>query len=251
MGSLAISGIIFLLVLGGIFAGSLLRRALPQHHLSKDSQEVVRLGTGLIATIGALVLGLLIASAKSSFDTESGQVRQITADLILLDTLMAAFGPQAQPIRAEMRTAIGPLVDRIWSEKENGTQGPFASNAAAEKIYLQIQALSPQTDEQKSLQARAVQVSTDLAQTRLLLFTEKNNAIPPPFIAILAFWLIIIFASFSLFAELNATTFTFLAVFALSASCAIFLILELSAPFTGVMMISSEPLRHALAPLAQ
>jgi uncharacterized membrane protein YqjE len=129
------------------------------------------------------------------------------------------------------------------------TTGPFETNASAERIYVEIQALSPQTDLQRSLQARAAQISTDLAQTRLLLFVESDNLMPAPFLAILVFWLVIIFASFSLFSTLNVTVLAFLSLFALSASCAIFLILELSRPFTGLMMISSAPLRHALGPL--
>ena len=244
-----LSCVIFALTLGGIVLGALLRTTLPQHHLSKDSQDVVRLGVGLIATIAALVLGLLIAAAKGSFDTQSGQVKQITADIILLDALLEQYGPEAQPIRVEMRSVIGPLADRLWHEKAADAARPFARDAKTESAYIAIQALSPRNDLQRSLQSRAAQISTDLAQTRLLLFAESDSAIPAPFIAILAFWLIIIFASFSLFAALNVTVFAFLSLFALSASCAIFLILELSQPFTGLLMISSAPLRNALAPL--
>ena len=249
MSSVALSCLIFALTLGGIVLGALLRTTLPQHHLSKDSQDVVRLGVGLIATIAALVLGLLIAAAKGSFDTQSGQVKQITADMILLDLLLEKYGPEALPIRVEMRSVIGPLADRLWHEKLADAAGPIAKDTKAEGVYVAIQALSPSNDLQRSLQSRAAQISTDLAQTRLLLFAESDSAIPAPFIAILAFWLIIIFASFSLFAALNVTVFAFLSLFALSASCAIFLILELSQPFTGLLMISSGPLRNALAPL--
>ena len=227
MSALALSFLIFLLTLGGIFFGALLRRALPEHHLSKDSQDVVRLGVGLIGTIAALVLGLLIASAKSSFDTQSTQITQITADIVLLD----------------------PLADRLWREKQASAATTFELSGPAEKAYLGIQALSPQNDLQRSLQSRAAQVSTDLVQTRLILFAESGNVIPTPFLAILVLWLVIIFASFSLFSALNVTVFTCLSLFALSASCAIFLILELSKPFSGLMMISSAPLRHALGPL--
>ena len=127
--------------------------------------------------------------------------------------------------------------------------GPYETNADAERVYLALQALSPQNDLQRSLQVRAVQLSNDLSQARLLLFTETGTSIPLPFIGVLAFWLIIIFASFSLFSNLNATVFVALSVFALSASCAIFLIVELSEPFAGIMMISSTPLRDALVPL--
>jgi hypothetical protein len=237
------------LTIGGILLGALLRRALPEHHLSKDSQDVVRLGVGLIATLAALLLGLLIAAAKSSFDTQSTQVTQITADIILLDNLLAQYGPEASPIRQRMRSVIGPFADQIWREKQASSAAPFERNVSAEQVYLAVQALSPQNDLQRSLQTRAAQISNDLVQTRLLLFAESGNVIPTPFLAILVLWLVIIFASFSLFSALNVTVFTCLSLFALSASCAIFLILELGQPFSGLMTISSEPLRHALAPL--
>ena len=249
MSALALSCLIFVLTLGGILLGSLLRRALPEHHLSKDSQDVVRLGVGLIATLAALLLGLLIAAAKSSFDTQSTQVTQITADIILLDRLLAQFGPEARPIRQQLRSAIGPFADQLWREKQASAATPFEANASAEQVYLAVQGLSPQNDLQRALQTRAAQVSNDLAQTRLLLFAESGNVIPAPFLTILVLWLVIIFASFSLFSVLNATVFICLSLFALSASCAIFLILELSQPFSGLMAISSEPLRHALGPL--
>jgi hypothetical protein len=249
MSAAALSGIIFLLTLGGIFLGTLLRRILPKHHLSEDAQNVVRLGVGLIATIAALLLGLLIAAAKGSFDTQNTQVKQITADLILLDNILAQYGPEARSIREQMRSTIGPFADQLWREKQAGVATPFETNAAAEKVYLDIQGLSPQNDLQRSLQSRAAQLSNDLAQARLLLFVESDSLIPTPFLAILAFWLVIIFASFSLFSPLNVTVFTCLSVFALSAACAIFLILELSRPFTGLLSISSAPLRNALGPL--
>jgi hypothetical protein len=249
MSALALSFFIFALTLGGIFLGALLRSVLPKHHLSKDSQDVVRLGVGLIATIAALVLGLLITAAKSSFDTQSTQVKQMTADIILLDNLLAQYGPEARPIREQMRSAIGPFADRLWREKEVSSTATFEFSASGEKAYLAIQALSPKNDLQRSLQSRAAQLSTDVAQTRLLLFVESDNLIPAPFLAILVFWLVVIFAIFSLFSALNVTVFTCLSLFALSASCAIFLILELSRPFSGLMMIASAPLRHALGPL--
>ncbi len=249
MSALALSGIIFVLTLGGILLGTMLRWTLPKHHLSEDAQNTVRLGVGLIATIAALVLGLLIAAAKGSFDTQNTQIKQITADLILLDNILANYGPEASPIREQMRSSVGPFADQLWREKQVGTRGPYETNAAAERVYIEIQGLSPQNDLQRALQSRAAQLSNDLAQIRLLLFVESDNLVPMPFLAILAFWLVIIFASFSLFSSLNLTVFTSLSLFALSAACAIFLILELSQPFTGLLMISSAPLRNALGPM--
>jgi hypothetical protein len=246
MSALTLSGIIFVLTLGGIFLGTLLRRALPKHHLNSHAKDAVRLGAGLTATIAALVLGLLIAAAKGSFDTQTSQVRQITANLILLDNILAQYGPETRAIREQIRSTIDPFADGLWREKEAGTRGPVETNAAAERVYLEIHKLSPHDDLQRLLKTRAVQISNDLAQVRFLLFVESENLIAKPFIAVLAFWLMIIFASFSLFSPLNGTVFTCLFLFALSAASAIFLIMELSRPFTGLMMISSAPLRNAL-----
>jgi hypothetical protein len=112
-----VSCIVFLVLLGGILLGMTLRSKLPQHHLSEDSQDVVRLAIGLVATIAALVLGLLIAAAKGSFDTQSGQVKQMTADIILLDSLLAEYGPEALPIRKNIRAALGTYTDTLGERK--------------------------------------------------------------------------------------------------------------------------------------
>jgi hypothetical protein len=164
MNALSLSSIVLVLTLGGIFIGTLLRRALPEHHLNDDTKDVVRLGVGLIATIAALVLGLLIAAAKGSFDTQTSHVRQLTADLILLDNILAQYGPEARPVREQMRSTVGPLADRLWREKEAGKTGPFERDGAAEQVYLGIQKLSPQDNVQRSMQSRAVQISNDIAR---------------------------------------------------------------------------------------
>ena len=250
MSSLVVSCAVFALIMMGIFAGILLRKILPQHHLSDESKDVVRLGTGLVATIGALVLGLLIASAKSSYDTQSGHIKQMTANMILLDRLLAKYGPEARHVREEMRLGINPIVTQIWGEQSSSASAlSFEANAMGERTIFDIQALSPGNDIQKALKSWAVEVSADLAKTRLLLFAQKDNPVPTPFLAVLVFWLIIIFLSFSLFARLNATVFAFLVVVALSAAGALFLILELSHPFSGLIQVPSEPLLKALAPL--
>ena len=248
---LAISSIVFAVIFSAVFFGVFLRNALPQHHLAEDARDVVRLGTGLIGTIAALVLGLLISSANSSYDTASGQVNRMTADIVLLDLLLSQYGPDAHEARDLLRRAIGPLVKRIWPENssESTDQAPFVASAVGEEAFAAILALSPQSEARRALKERIIAVSSDLAQTRLLLFAQANGSIPAPFLAVLVFWLAIIFASFSLFSRLNPTLITALFVFALSASGAIFLILELSRPFAGLLQISGAPLRNALAPL--
>jgi len=224
---------------------------LPGHQLSAEEKDVVRLGTGLIGTIAALVLGLLIASAKSSYDTQSTQIRQMTANVILLDNLLAEYGLEAAATRNLMRHGIMVLADRIWREhSSDSAKAPFGASEASEAFYAKLQQLSPQNDSQRALQARAIQISTDIAQTRLLLFAQAENSVPMPFLVVLIFWLTMIFASFGLFARPSAIVIGSLLVFALSAAGSIYLILELGQPFTGLMEISSAPLRNALAPLS-
>ncbi len=246
------SVIVFACVLGGAFLGMFLRNRLPEQHLSGATKDVVRLGSGLIGTIAALVLGLLIASANSTFQTQSTQVQQLTADIILLDSTLAQYGPETTPARNLLRRAAGAMADRIWKENRSGSRKveSFEANAASLSFYDEILKLSPHNETQRFLQARAIDTVQDLGKTRLLLFAEAGMAIPMPFLVVLISWLAIIFATFSLFADNNATTVVALCIFALSASAAIFLILELSQPFTGLMTISSEPLRNALAPLS-
>ena len=251
MTPIALSCVALVCILCGAFVGMALRKMLPGHHLSPDAKDVVRLGTGLVGTIAALVLGLLIASAKNAFDTQRGQVRQMTANIVLLDELLEQYGPEASPARGLLRSSVDIVVDRIWHENSSGasTAGPFKASAAGEAFYAKLQDLSPQNDAQRSLQTRAIQISTDLAQTRLLLFTQIENSIPMPFLVVLIFWITIIFASFSLFAEPNPIVIGSLFIFALSAAGAIFLVLEMGQPFSGLMQIPSAPLRSALAPL--
>jgi len=238
MSPIVVSSIALAVILGGALFGALLRNTLPEHHLVDDTRDYVR-------------LGLLIASANSSYDTESSQVRHLTADIILLDKLLDQYGSESHDARDLLRRAVEPLVDRIWrqdsSESTKGT--PFRATAVSEDAFARIQELSPKSDAQRSLKDRAIQVATDAAQTRLLLFEHADNSIPMPFLAVLVFWLAVIFMSFSLFSRLTPINIAALLVFAISASAALFLILELSQPFVGLMQISSTPLRNALAPL--
>lgn len=251
MSPLLMSVFVFACVFGGTIFGIFLRNTLPEHHLSPATKDVVRLGTGLIGTIAALVLGLLIASANSTYQTQSSQIQQLTANIVALDHALTEYGPETDFARNQLRRVVPAMADRIWHENSSDSRKaePFEASAAGLSFYDEILKLSPHNETQRSLQAWAINVAQDLAKTRLLLFAEAGMSIPMPFLVVLVSWLAIIFASFSLFADNNATTIGALGVFALSASASIFLILELSQPFTGLMMISSEPLRNALAPL--
>jgi hypothetical protein len=248
--ALAISLLTFTFVFGGALLGMYVRNALPDHHLREDVKDVVRLSTGLIGTIAALVLALLISSAKSSYDARDTQIKQITANIILLDSLLEQYGPDAHNLRVILRNGVPPLIDRIWNEGDRAKMGPFVATAAAQAFVNKIQELEPNNDSKRALKARVLSAAADLGQARLSLFAEAHDSIPMPFLAILIFWLTVIFASFGLFVRPNLIVMLTFFVGTLSVAGAIFLILEMDQPFAGLMQISSEPLRHALMPLA-
>jgi hypothetical protein len=142
------------------------------------------------------------------------------------------------------------LVDRIWNERNNNKSAPFVATAESLAFVNKIQELKPDTESKRVLQGRVLTAAADLAQSRLSLFAQAHDSIPMPFVAILIFWLTVIFASFGLFVRVGPIVIITFLVGALSVSGAIFLILEMDQPFAGVLQISSEPLRDALAPLA-
>jgi hypothetical protein len=251
MNDLLISLLVFAVIFGGALVGMVVRPLLSERHLHPDSRDVVKMATGLIGTLAALVLGLLIASAKSSFDQKTNQVRQMTTAIIVLDDLLAQYGPEAAGVRNLLRQTIQPLANRIWREQEIPTGKPvhFESTAQSWKFENELERLSPKDDVQRSLQSRAIQTFTEGAQIRLQLFAQAGGSIPTPFLIILVFWLSAIFVSFTLFARANFVVMASLFVCALSFACAIFLVLELDNPFSGLMGISSTTLRSALLPL--
>ena len=247
MSALGTSLAAFVVILGGAFLGTWLRSVLPEQHLADDTKDVVRLGTGLIGTISALVLGLLIASANSSYNDHSAHVQHIAADVILLDQILALYGPEAKPARVQLRQAIGPMVSRIW--RENRSDSAYQASSAGRDFVAIILQLTPQNEAQRTLKDRAIQAVADLTQTRLLLFEQSGGSLPLPFLVVLVFWLAMIFASFGMFSRPNPTVIAALIVCVVSASGALFLVLELSEPFAGLLQISSAALRSALAPV--
>jgi hypothetical protein len=257
MSSLAIAAIVFACVFGAALGGIVIAGVLPENHLTSDSKDVVKLAMGLIATMAALVLGLLTGSAKSAFDTQNAEVKDIAANVIVLDRTLAHYGPETKEIRDAMRTAVARSVARLWPEEEPTAESAAApsggpdSTSAGERIDDAIRALSPQNESQRTLQARASAIAGGILQTRWLLFGQGGNAIQKPLLVVLVFWLSALFISFGLFAPRNATVVTILLVAAISVAGSIFLILEMNQPFTGLLKISSEPLRYALAHLGQ
>lgn len=233
----------------GAGIGALLRRSLPDHHLDDHARDIVRLGAGLVGTIAALVLGLLINSANSSYEAQRGEVRQIAANLILLDAVLDQYGPEAKPLRVLLRDAANQMVDRIW----NGPDAKvplYGGGTLASQVYADLHALPGGTDVKSSLVAQALQLAVPISQARLALYEQSRSGLPVPTLVVLIFWLTVLFASYCLFSPVNPTSAVALVLVALSASAALFLIIEMVQPFSGLMQISSLPIRAALPPLA-
>jgi hypothetical protein len=251
--ALATAAVVFACVFLGALAGTALRSALPEHHLSDDSKDVVKMATGLMATMSALVLGLLIASAKGNFDTQYNLLKEIAADVVLLDRVLAHYGPETKDIRDKIRQGVSTRLDTTWPEdtsRDVAADSP-QSSLAAEGVDDEIRELSPKNEFQHELQMRALQIDGDTMHTRWLLFGSAGSAIQTPFLVVLVFWVTVIFVTFGLFAPRNGTVTVVLFVTSISVSCAIFLILELGTPFDGILKMSSAPLRFTIDHLGQ
>lgn len=248
MNALAVSGVVLACVVAGALLGAFLRSILPQHHLSDESKDIVKVGIGLIATLVALVLGLLVASAKSSFDTKSDEIKQGAANVILLDRELRKYGPSADKARMTLRQVVAFRLKAPWNEASLRSLGESTDRGrpTIEEVGDRIRELSPENDNQRWLQGQALQLSTQLAQARWLVVEQMGSTISMPFLVMVVSWLAVIFASLGLFAPRNATVWVVIILCATAVSTAVLLILELDRPFEGLITLSKEPFRNAL-----
>ena len=250
MSPIATSLLVFVCVFGGALFGMFLRSRLPEQHLSAESQRVVSLGAGIIGTMAALVLGLLVASAKGSYDTQSDEMMDFSSRIVLLDRVLAHYGPEAKDARDLLRDVVARMVDRMWVERSGYSESKRIVTGG-EVMYDKIQELSPRDEAQRLLKTQALNLVLALSQTRWLMFEQRGRSISVPLLMMLVFWLTINFVSFGLFAPRNGTVITTLLLCAVAVSGAIFLILEMYEPYTGLIHISSAPVRSALEQLGR
>jgi hypothetical protein len=242
---------LFAALVAMVLLGRTVRRRLPDHHLSSDSKDAVKLAMGLIATMTALLLGLLVSSAKGTYDTQRTEVIQMAAKVAFLDRVLTAYGPEAAEARAGFRQAAEEAVRRMWPH-ETHEQAQLMPNAqTGDVVYAAIQSLSPRDDTQRGLKAQAAALAVELAQLRMLLLAQMVPSIPKPLLIAVGCWLMIIFLGFSLLAPPNATTTLALISAALSVAVAVFLVVELDHPLGGMIRLSSEPMVNALNHLAK
>jgi hypothetical protein len=231
------------------FGGALIGLVLPVRHYDQDSKDTVKLVMGLIATMSALVLGLLIATAKSSYDAQLAAVEQIAVDVIQLDQQLARFGPETREIRTKFRNDVLRVTALMWPPEGAQTTAldPMKSAREAEAINDDILDLVPKTDAQRNDQAKALELLSTIRRTRTLSFVAMTNRVPLPLLVVLLLWATALFVGFGLFARLNLTVMVSLLIGALSIAAAIFLILELNHPFSGLLRIPDTPIQYALS----
>ncbi len=238
----------FACIFGGALLGLRIRSYLPGHHLSETGRDIVKLGAGLIATLAALVLGLLVSSAKNTLDSINTELTQDGAKIIVLDRVLANYGPETKEVRALLRSRIESVIERIWSGDKSGNvnlESPEAMRGV-ELIQDKLRSLKPANSSQRQLRLQAVQIAADLAQSRWIVIEQTQLTLPPAFLVVLIIWLTMLFACFGLLSPCNATVIVVLLMCALSVSAAIFLIDEMNTPVTGIIKVSSAPLYKAL-----
>ena len=249
MSALLTAFIIFAFMLSGILLGSCLRVVLPDHHTQADSKDILVSSAGMMATLVALIIGLLVSSAKGSYDVTSSSITQGGAKIITLDYYLSRYGSEAKEVRELVRQATIAGVERIWPNETRQGADLAKMEAATEMtdVYNKIRELSPQNDSQRYLQSQSLQIGADMMQSRWMLIEQSQTNLPRIFLVVLTFWLTVLFALFGLLAPRNLTAKSALFVCALSMSGAIFLIMELNHPLEGYIKVSSAPLHKALS----
>jgi hypothetical protein len=247
--SLIISGGLLGVLVLVVLVGQAVGRRLPEHHLSSESKDAVKLAMGLVATMTALLLGLLVSSAKGSYDTERSEVLQLAAQTTFLDRVLALYGPETADARARFRNLMTDYVRRMWPERPRVKASPALDEEAGNALYLAVDRLEPRDETQRGLKAQAMRLLVELGQVRTLLLVQSISSIARPLLIAVACWLVIIFLGFSVVAPPNATTGLALIASAFSVAGAVFLILELDQPLGGLIRIPSEPMVDALSHL--
>ena len=249
MNSITISLLVAACIFAGGLGGLYLNRVLPQHHLTKETQDVVRLGIGMLSVLASLVLGLLIATEKSSYDSTDRAFRSYAAELALLNEIFRDYGGDASDPRDLLRSYTERLLQDGWPT--DGAR-PVALEDEQARLMLEhvreaIRALKPTDAGQKSLQDRATDITIDLLRDRWLLIEQQGPSVQGVVVIILVSWVTVIFASFGMNAPRNGTVVLTFLICSLAIGGAIFLILEMDRPLGGIMQISSWPVRNALA----
>jgi hypothetical protein len=246
--AIAIAIAAFACIAAAAWVGGRIRSVTPAEHLSADSREIVIAGLGLVSTLAAVVLGLLIDSAKGSFDAVNNDMKQLASKIVVLDSVLAQYGPETHDARVMLTQIVAGKIAAIWPEDAPPTA---STGAPVRQLYVMfadnVQHLAATSESQHSTKARAQQLVIEIAKTYVLMQEETRESVMLPVVGVLVLWLVAIFAGFGLIAPANHTVRRVLLLCALSVALSILLILELDDPLAGVLKVSSAPLLGALA----
>jgi hypothetical protein len=248
VGSLAIGTFVFLCLFGASLLGILIRDRLPAHHLDSESKDAIRLSTAVVGTLSALALGLLIASANGVYNNAEAELRTSVGRVILLDRIMAHYGPETAEARSRLHRLVENRLVQGWgSAAQQAGIDPYDEAQGIEPIQVELRNLAPVTEPQRLLRTRALEVSGLLAEAHWMLVESRLEGLPTAFLVILVFWLAWLFLTFGLQAPANMTVICVMMVCSLSVAGAVFLVVDMAHPYLGVIHVSDETLRAALA----
>ena len=243
-----IGWIVLAAVFGSAVLAMLIGRRLPESHSRDDTKGVVAVSMGVVGTLTALVLGLLISTASSTFNLRTQEVTQMAANLIQLDHLLRRYGPEAGGIRYLLRQYTANKFQDLFPQ--GGATAVKLEDPTTVSILEELQdrlaTMEGHSADQRWLQSQAETLTTEIVDARWLLIEQDGVGIPVPVLILVLFWLCLLFISFGIFAPHNATVAVVLFLCALAVAGAIQTILDLSRPFEGLIRVSGQPLRHAL-----
>jgi hypothetical protein len=253
MSDFMIAGIVFACTVAGALLGLWLRGVLPHTHTSSESMDAVKLATGLLATLAALVLGLLVSSSKGSLDAVNRELVQNAARVLQLDQILKAYGPAADDLRQHMLSDYRLTIQLLGEQEPMMVEQAYLQSRLAhmQDYQSEIAQLPAVDDVHRQLRAQAVQLQAEVAGTRWLLVLQRNGSLSMPLLVVLVVWLVVIFTSFGLLSPRNRVVLTAFVLCALSASGAILMILEMDRPLDGLVHVSLTPLQDALQRLTR
>ena len=251
MNSVEISILVFILVFGGALLGLHFSPFLSAGELKEDTKLHVRTGVGLLTSMFALLLSLQLSSGKTTFDNQEQDVALLASKAVMLDRILAHYGPEAQNARESLRTNVIDLLERVWPKERSEASTWAPENKGGVECYNKIEDLSPKDEEQRSERTEALKMAVEMGQMRWKSASRVTSSTAIPLFIVEIAWATIIFVSFGLLAPRNMIVIVSLAVCAAAVSGGFFLIVEMNTPFSGLLHVSSAPLREALKYLAQ
>lgn len=244
----AISFIAFLCIFGSAVLGIAVSSRLPDHLLSEESKTIIKAARSVVVGLAALTLGLLIATAKGSFDAKETELKESAAKMIALDHLLAKH-ESSQKARESLRQIAVSGIAIIQKFSRTGVDRNYKGGKDNDELLSDIMRLPERNAGETWLKNAALSLAGDIAVSRWKVYQRTSSTISPLFLLILIFWLMTIFFSLGLIAPCNASVLTALLTAALSMTGALLLTLELDHPFGGLIQISTEPLKMALLQL--